>query len=395
MTSTRQPLNNTEKVESGRKLVLISGYYGFGNLGDEAILESIITALQKDVANENIVVLSNDPDLHQKIYGVKAINRWKLAPFLALLPRTKLFISGGGGLFQDTNTAKSTIYYGGQIGLARLMGAQTYMFAQGLGPLTSTTGKLATRIASRLCTTLTVRDKTSQTMLKEWNVDAELTADPVWTLEETALPAQMQAQIDGLKGTSTMVVGLSLRNSHNFTDARRDILIDVLDKTLPEGASLLLMPLQNDQDLPQLAPFLQAWTQRGRKAHILDASTIVKPSQWISLIRQLDLVVAMRLHALIFALKESIPTFGITYDPKVEHVLTQFGQPILILAKENDDAELASKWLIAASAGLQELKQLKSQAHESADTAKKLACRNFQQLAKILGMQSDPVFRQR
>lgn len=390
MTSTTENQTNTKPVNSGRKLVLISGYYGFGNLGDEAILESIITALQKEVSSENIVVLSNNPELHEKTYGVKAINRWKMAPFLALLPHTKLFISGGGGLFQDTNSAGSTIYYGGQIGLARAFGAHTFMFAQGLGPLTSTTGKMATRIASGMCNTLTVRDKTSLAMLTEWKVAAELTADPVWMLAETPLPADVQKQIAVLKDASSMVVGLSLRNSHNFSDARRDILIDVLHKALPADAALLLMPLQDDQDLPQLAPFMQAWTQKGRTAHLLDASTIERPSQWISLIRQLDLVVAMRLHALIFALKESIPAFGLTYDPKVEHVLTQFGQPILILPKESDDSELASKWLSAASDGLQEIKHLKGKAHESAATAKKLACRNFQQLAKILGMVSDP-----
>ncbi len=49
--------------------------------------------------------------------------------------------------------------------------------------------------------------------------------------------------------------------------------------------------------------------------------------------RQFDLVVAMRLHALIFALKEGVPVVGLTYDAKVEHVLNQFGQANLNFAK--------------------------------------------------------------
>ena len=104
---------------SPKSLVLISGYYGFGNLGDEAILESIIRELEKSVSKDKIVVLSNDPEKHRKTYGVAAVTRWKLASLLKLLPKAKLFISGGGGLFQDTNSPGSTIYYGGQIALAR------------------------------------------------------------------------------------------------------------------------------------------------------------------------------------------------------------------------------------------------------------------------------------
>lgn len=371
-------------TESQKSLILISGYYGFGNLGDEAILESIISELEKTVSKENIVVLSNDPQRHRKTYGVAAVDRWKLASLVELLPKAKLFISGGGGLFQDTNSPGSTIYYGGQIALARAFGAHPFIFAQGLGPLNSAAGRVATRLAAKLSKDVTVRDKASLAMLTNWKVKAELTADPVWTLEETDLPESVIKQIDTVRSGKGFTVGLSLRNSHNFSDARRELLLATLLKALPEDASLVLLPLQKEQDLPQLEPFMKAWQSAGRKALLLDVSTLERPSQWVSLMRQFDLVVAMRLHALIFALKEGVPVMGLTYDAKVEHVLNQFGQPILILPKEEDDATLAKKWLDTALAGLQDLEKLRLQARENAKSAKKLACRNFQLLAKIL-----------
>ncbi|HIN64042.1 MAG TPA: hypothetical protein EYM95_05335, partial [Candidatus Obscuribacterales bacterium] len=191
-------------------------------------------------------------------------------------------------------------------------------------------------------------------------------------------------QVDSVRSGSGLVVGLSLRNSHNFSDSRRKTLFSVLSKTLPQDAALVLLPLQKEQDLPQLEPFLESWQKAGRKGFILDTTELERPSQWISLMRQFDLVVAMRLHALIFALKEGIPVIGLTYDAKVEHVLRQFGQPILILPKESGDEGLEQKWLDSASAGLQDLEKLGSQAKENAESAKKLACRNFQLLAKIL-----------
>lgn len=371
-------------MTDSKSLVLISGYYGFGNLGDEAILESIISALAKSVPKESIVVLSNDPEHHRKTYGVSAANRWKLASLVQLLPKTKLFISGGGGLFQDTNSPGSTIYYGGQIALARVFGAHPFIFAQGLGPLNSSTGRVATRAAAMLSNDITVRDKASFSMLEGWKVKAELTADPVWTLEESALPESVLHQVQTARSGSSLVVGLSLRNSHNFSQARREILLSTMLETLPRDAALILLPLQAEQDLPQLEPFMKGWTDAGRKAVMLDVSPLERPSQWVSLMRQFDLVVAMRLHALIFALKEGVPAIGLTYDAKVEHVLRQFGQPILILPKDQEDGELKSKWRDAASAGLQDLEKLSDLARNNAESAKKLACRNFQLLAKIL-----------
>lgn len=371
-------------MTDGKSLVLISGYYGFGNLGDEAILESIISELAKSVPKESIVVLSNDPEHHRKTYGVGAADRWKLASLVRLLPKARLFISGGGGLFQDTNSPGSTIYYGGQIALARVFGAHPFIFAQGLGPLNSSTGKVATRVAAQLSNDITVRDKASFTMLEGWNVKAELTADPVWTLEESELPDSVLKQIETARSGSSLMVGLSLRNSHNFSAARRAILLATMLETLPKDTALVLLPLQAEQDLPQLEPFMRAWTEAGRKALLLDVAALERPSQWVSLMRQFDLVVAMRLHALIFALKEGVPVMGLTYDAKVEHVLRQFGQPILILPKDGEDGELRSKWRDAASAGLQDLEKLSELARTNAESAKKLACRNFQLLAKIL-----------
>jgi len=371
-------------MTDSKSLVLISGYYGFGNLGDEAILESIISELSKSVPKESIVVLSNNPEHHRKTFGVSAADRWKMATLIRLLAKAKLFISGGGGLFQDTNSPGSTIYYGGQIVLARLFGARPFIFAQGLGPLNTRAGKAATRVAAQLSNDITVRDKASLSMLESWNIKAELTADPVWTLEESALPESVLKQIETVKEGSSLLVGLSLRNSHNFCDARREILLATLLETLPENAALVLLPLQSEQDLPQLEPFMKGWTRAGRKAVMLDVEPLQRPSQWVSLMRKFDLVVAMRLHALIFALKVGVPVMGLTYDAKVEHVLRQFGQPILILPKDQDEGQIKSKWLDTASAGLQDLEKLRDLARSNAESAKKLACRNFQLLAKIL-----------
>lgn len=68
-------------VAAAQKIIL-SGYYGFRNSGDEAVLQSILDALQKHSQAAGIpvepVVLSIDPEWTTATYGVKAVHRMKL-----------------------------------------------------------------------------------------------------------------------------------------------------------------------------------------------------------------------------------------------------------------------------------------------------------------------------
>ena len=47
------------------KKILIAGYYGFGNLGDEAILAALAQALLQRIPGCRITVVSGDPERTQ------------------------------------------------------------------------------------------------------------------------------------------------------------------------------------------------------------------------------------------------------------------------------------------------------------------------------------------
>ena len=55
--------------------IVISGYYGFNNIGDESILTAIISNIRENIDNIDITVLSKDPELTSKKHKVDAINR--------------------------------------------------------------------------------------------------------------------------------------------------------------------------------------------------------------------------------------------------------------------------------------------------------------------------------
>ena len=55
--------------------ILISGYYGFDNIGDESILRTLVTSLRERIPDCSLTVLSHDPAATRDKYGVEAVER--------------------------------------------------------------------------------------------------------------------------------------------------------------------------------------------------------------------------------------------------------------------------------------------------------------------------------
>jgi polysaccharide pyruvyl transferase WcaK-like protein len=90
------------------KRLLVSGYYGFNNLGDEAVLESILLALRRSFDDIEITVLSANSASTQKMYGVKTVSRNAPLKILKALWNCDILISGGGSLLQDVTNGKKS-----------------------------------------------------------------------------------------------------------------------------------------------------------------------------------------------------------------------------------------------------------------------------------------------
>ena len=113
-----------EEIKSAVSFIRILWFY---NVGDEAILQSIIKALHEEDPTLELVVLSNDPDYTRKMYGVEAVNRWDIR---AIYKEKVMAISGGGSLLQDKTSIKSILYYTGIMRIARFEEAVLYLCAR-------------------------------------------------------------------------------------------------------------------------------------------------------------------------------------------------------------------------------------------------------------------------
>jgi polysaccharide pyruvyl transferase CsaB len=309
---------------------------------------------------------------------------------IKLLPRTKLFISGGGGLFQDIVSTRSPIFYGLQIILARRLGAQTLCYAQGIGPLSTYVGEWAAQLAFKSCDRIIVRDKGSLKVVQSWNLPAELTADPVWRLEAKPVPGAITEQVAQARQTEGELIGLSLRSHKQFGAEELPLLARAMHAALPEKARIVPIALHPVQDNEILDQFIRIWEQHrpGAVARISSAE-IERPSQWITYLSQLDMLVGMRLHANIMALKSGVPTVLITYDPKVAQVAEQFNAPTLNITNYGGAEGGLHIWSDTLKQAVRDREALSKTARERAEAARNLACQNFDILARILSMQSD------
>jgi polysaccharide pyruvyl transferase WcaK-like protein len=183
-------------------------------------------------------------------------------------------------------------------------------------------------------------------------------------------------------------MGLSIRESHHIRRSTVEAMAHSLAADASEGTVLIPLILQRNQDAELLAAFSAIWKAKGLTTLDLNFSLIDRPSQWLSLLSQMDFVVGMRFHALLMALKSGVPAVGLAYDPKVSYLMKNFEQPCLILAKsssENNDAALAAELANLVRNAISDVPNFQERAVRVTASQNQLACQNFDVIARILG----------
>ena len=166
---------------------MVSGYYGFANLGDEAILAALARdLLSLGIDRKDIVVLSANSEQTEADHGVRALPRYELKQIWHTLGSTNLLVSGGGSLLQDVTSKRSIPYYLGVVEMALLRKVPVVMYGQGLGPIQSKVLKTWVKRAFQKSHACSVRDSASLQFLSDLGVPREkitLAADPVFQQE--------------------------------------------------------------------------------------------------------------------------------------------------------------------------------------------------------------------
>lgn len=306
--------------------IAISGYYGFQNSGDEAVLQSILLALQAEGEAQGIrvepIVLSADPAWTERTYGVRAVPRMKLGEVAAALRQCDGLISGGGSLLQDATGALTIPYYLTILQLALWFGKPTFIYAQGIGPVNRRLYDPFIRGIFKRSRYLSVRDQESAELLQRMGVPAariDVVPDPVMGLR-----LRESAERKSGKEGQAPVVGISVRY-WNKERAELNALAETLKQVLSlseREVTLRFLPFHLPSDVEASGYVMERLRELSVEPSRLQlVSGVTHPQDMLAEVSACDVLIGMRLHSLIYAASQSVPLAGLSYDPKIDQFL--------------------------------------------------------------------------
>ncbi|MBR1846078.1 MAG: polysaccharide pyruvyl transferase CsaB [Oscillospiraceae bacterium] len=330
--------------------ILIAGYYGFGNLGDELLLKAIVQEIRQTDPEGEITVLSARPAETGREFGVRTIHRTEPLGLLRGLRRCSLLLFGGGTLLQDATSRRSLGYYLSLLSLARHMGKPVMLYAQGIGPLLHPGDQRRVARALEQVQTITLRDRDSELLLRKMGVKkpALITADPVLGLGKR----------DGERDERR--IGWVLCGG-GCGERALTVLEEAMAELNRRGFVSVLLPFYPRQD-SRATERLSGWGQ------VIPAGQIERE------IGRCDLVVSMRLHGLILGAAQKSRVLSLSRDPKAEGFLRDMGLPAGLAAEEMTAEGLANAVLDLA----------KRAEEDRLITAQKALEENRRQLALLL-----------
>jgi len=314
-----------EQVRRRKYRVVMSGYYGFANAGDDAILESVQQAIRAASDEVAVTVLSNDPALTRKQYGMESVPRFRVWQVFRALRCSDVLLSGGGSLLQDTTSTRSLLYYISVIRCAQWLGKPVMLYANGIGPVRKPTNRRRVKKVVEDATLVTLRDRSSARELEEMGVtrsDLRVTADPVFHLEPAAeTRSQELRRLAGLPEGKPFVA-VSVRDWPN-TEAFQGELARLCDHLRRKhGLEILFLLMQPSRDTEATRRVREAMEE---PSYCLDMPCA--PRELMGVLGGAKLCLAMRLHTIIFAARMAVPSMGLVYDPKVASYLEELELP--------------------------------------------------------------------
>lgn len=286
--------------------VLLAGYFGSGNLGDDAILAGFCNNLGPGF---DITVMSGAPEETYRHFGFRAIPRKDSKAFDEALSKADALIFPGGSIFQDVTSVRSVGYYSQIVRKAKKARKRVYLLAQGVGPLNRFLGKRMAASAFEMADVVTVRDPGSASALRAMGIkgDIKVTADPAFLLSPGA-----ETDSAGFSVGNMTTVGIAPRPYAKDKKAVQKVFGDLAKLLFQNNFLPVLLEMDRNEDGQLIVDISKA--QGGK---IPDIRRLQLPQQMQRRMSRMHAVVGMRLHAGILAASVGVPPFMVSYDPKV------------------------------------------------------------------------------
>lgn len=348
-------------VSARPRRILFTGYFGGGNLGDEAIL-SVELGRFREALNGRLepVVATVDPALTTRFHGaVETVPFFDVRALSAAIAASDLVVWGGGGLLQDHwRVPAEELFLDPRGGvpaylrvplLAAALGRPCVVYGQGVGPLTEPESRRLVGLALSRVDAITVRDAASAELLLECGVTGRpilTTADPVVSIRpasaERGRALLAGAGLDPARGPVLAVIP---RVPPDGDVSWAEPLCAALREVGPKAcASVLLVPFEPEKGG-------DARTCRDLAARLSPTLPVATLDGWHSAedvaacLGLCALTVATRLHGLYLSVLSGTPVVALDYDPKVRSAALEFGDDVPVLSLSGLDARALASTL--------------------------------------------------
>jgi polysaccharide pyruvyl transferase CsaB len=331
--------------------IAIVGAYGQGNMGDETILSEILRNLRISASS-----MSNHLRLRFIVFSYnkeKTVNllqmRWlkvielprsylsvrRILHILRTISTIDLLIIGGGSVIYDAIILPLSCL----ILFSKILNKKVMCYAIGMSHVRGKMGRLLAWLTLNMVDLITVRDTDARKYLTWLHVikpPIVVTADPVITAKaETPAKIDQILSYGSIKKGETPWIGISVRSWFGMADKpimfeRIKVIIQEIVRYLAEqlDANVVFIPLSFDGSIDdrETAHELIEAVDIKDKSRIKVLAEEFSPEEIIEILGQMDMVIGMRLHSLIFASTQGVPIVAINYDPKIKGFMKMINQ---------------------------------------------------------------------
>lgn len=317
---------------------VLSGYFGFDNSGDDALLKALISDLKCLKPDCRIVVLSKKPKNTQRTFKVNAVRRMSPFAIRRVFRSSRMLLSGGGSLIQDETSSKSLWYYLALIRLAKRRGMKVMQIANGIGPVNkSRNRKMSADIINKNVDSITLREYKSADELRKLGVTVPytVTADPAISLGGISAE-KVSSLLEENNIPCNKYVCVAIRDWKQLATGFRRSLALALDYISDKyGYDIVFLPMQYPAD-EYISKSVASKMQNN--SYVIDRACSI--DETIGIISRSSLVIAMRLHSLVYAVSSGVGVIALKYDPKIDGFMEYFRQSYIADVSTLTDTEL-------------------------------------------------------
>ena len=318
------------------EVLVYGGWFGSGNLGDEAILIGVRKILEKHLPEARLTALSIDPDYTERTCGVEAVklesprtvikNR---RAYFDLFKEAEACIVTGGTPFYDYGHLSRIIH----MGLPSIKEKKLICFGVGSKPITSLKGREITRRILRHSLSISTRDQPSKDILLGMLRHSSNRILPLVNLTgDSGLFLDTSVRTDGKWGPVLFcprrLMGANKKLYHEKIDPQaisrvRHMQAIAADRLVETGYDVVFMPFHTvypDNDLEEIRVIRNLMK---RESQVIPRPS--SPETGLRLISESTMVVGMRLHSLVLAASCGVPFTSINYDIKIGGFMSHMG----------------------------------------------------------------------